>query len=54
MTTGDGSTGGLRAQCVFHIAGIMTFYSLTGIICTSLGLHVAINIIIALVLGFLW
>ena len=54
---GDGSTpADFGTMQLFTLQGIMTFlcvFGWTGIICTSLGLHVAIAIIIALVLGFL-
>lgn len=57
MTTGDGSNpADFGTMQLFTLQGIMTFlcvFGWTGIICTSLGLHVAIAIIIALVLGFL-
>lgn len=54
---GDGSNpADFGTMQLFTLQGIMTFlcvFGWTGIICTSLGLHVAIAIIIALVLGFL-
>jgi membrane protein implicated in regulation of membrane protease activity len=54
---GDGSNpSDFGTMQLFTLQGIMTFlcvFGWTGIICTSLGLHVAIAIIIALVLGFL-
>lgn len=54
---GDGSNpADFSTMQLFTLQGIMTFlcvFGWTGIICTSLGLHVAIAIIIALVLGFL-
>lgn len=54
---GDGSNpADFVTMQLFTLQGIMTFlcvFGWTGIICTSLGLHVAIAIIIALVLGFL-
>ena len=54
---GDGSNpADFGTMQLFSLQGIMTFlcvFGWTGIICTSLGLHVAIAIIIALVLGFL-
>ena len=57
MTTGDGSNpADFGTMQLFTLQGIMTFlcvFGWTGIICTSLGLHVAIAILIALVLDFL-
>lgn len=54
---GDGSNpADFGTMQLFTLQGIMTFlcvFGWTGIICTSLGLHVAIAVIIALVLGFL-
>ena len=54
---GDGSNpADFGTMQLFTLQGIMTFlcvFGWTGVICTSLGLHVAIAIIIALVLGFL-
>ena len=54
---GDGSNpSDFGTMQLFTLQGIMTFlcvFGWTGVICTSLGLHVAIAIIIALVLGFL-
>ncbi len=54
---GDGSNpADFGTMQLFTLQGIMTFlcvFGWTGVICTSLGLHVAIGIIIALVLGFL-
>ena len=54
---GDGSNpADFGTMQLFTLQGNMTFlcvFGWTGIICTSLGLHVAIAIIIALVLGFL-
>ena len=54
---GDGSNpADFGTMQLFTLQGIMTFlcvFGWTGIICTSRGLHVAIAIIIALVLGFL-
>lgn len=54
---GDGSNpADFGTMQLFTLQGIMTFlcvFGWTGIICISLGLHVAIAIIIALVLGFL-
>lgn len=54
---GDGSNpSDFGTMQLFTLQGIMTFlcvFGWTGVICTSLGLHVAVAIIIALVLGFL-
>lgn len=54
---GDGSNpADFGTMQLFTLQGIMTFlcvFGWTGVICTSLGLHVAIAVIIALVLGFL-
>lgn len=54
---GDGSNpADFGTMQLFTLQGIMTFlcvFGWTGVICTSLGLHVAIAILIALVLGFL-
>ena len=54
---GDGSNpSDFGTMQLFTLQGIMTFlcvFGWTGVICPSLGLHVAIGIIIALVLGFL-
>lgn len=54
---GDGSNpADFGTMQLFTLQGIMTFlcvFGWTGVICTSLGLHVAIAAIIALVLGFL-
>lgn len=54
---GDGSNpSDFGTMQLFTLQGIMTFlcvFGWTGVICTSLGLHVAIAVIIALVLGFL-
>ena len=54
---GDGSNpSDFGTMQLFTLQGIMTFlcvFGWAGVICTSLGLHVAISIVIALVLGFL-
>lgn len=56
-TIGDGSNpSDFGTMQLFTLQGIMTFlcvFGWAGVICTSLGLHVAISIVIALVFGFL-
>lgn len=55
--TGDGSSpGDFGAMQIFTLQGIMTFlcvFGWTGVVCSSLKLHIALCIIIALVLGVL-